>query len=204
MLFKRFLTGSLENFSYLIADEKSKEAAVVDPVHAAEEMVDFAEKNGLRIIYLINTHQHFDHILGNRKVTDSTGAKVVLHGSAKIKKDIAVEDGDTLKLGETEIKIIHTPGHTPDSICLLVRNKLLTGDTLYVGECGRTDLPGGDSSALYDSLFGKIIKMDDSIEIYPGHDYGKTKSSTLGYEKKNNYTLQPRTREEFIKFMSEP
>jgi glyoxylase-like metal-dependent hydrolase (beta-lactamase superfamily II) len=204
MLFRQLLTGSLKNFSYIIADEKSGEAAVVDPVHAADEILDFAEKNNLGIKYLINTHQHFDHILGNRRVTDKTGAKVVLHSSAKIKKDIAVEDGDVLRLGETEIKVVHTPGHTPDSISLLVGNKLLTGDTLYVGECGRTDLPGGDPSALYDSLFGKISKMDDTIEIYPGHDYGRAKSSTLGYEKRHNYTLQLRTREEFIKFMNEP
>jgi glyoxylase-like metal-dependent hydrolase (beta-lactamase superfamily II) len=204
MLFRQYSSGSLKNFSYLVADEKSKLAAVVDPVHAADEIMEFANNNGLKIVYLINTHQHFDHILGNRKVADATGAKVVLHRLAKIKKDIAVEDGDILPLGDLKIRVIHTPGHTPDSVCLLVENKLITGDTLYVGECGRTDLPGGDSSQLYDSLFGKLAKMDDSIEIYPGHDYGGKPSSTLGYEKSHNYTLKPRSREEFIKFMNEP
>lgn len=204
MLFKQFLSGTLLNFSYLIADDTAGIAAIVDPVHAANEIMDLADKSVLKIIYLINTHQHFDHILGNRKVTNRTSAKVVLHSCAKIKKDIPVEDGDVLPLGSLKLSFIHTPGHTPDSICILVGNKLITGDTLYVGECGRTDLPGGDSAQLYDSLFNKLMKLDDLIEVYPGHNYGKKRSSTIGYERANNYTLKPRTIQEFIQFMNEP
>jgi glyoxylase-like metal-dependent hydrolase (beta-lactamase superfamily II) len=100
--------------------------------------------------------------------------------------------------------VIHTPGHTPDGICLLVDNKLLTGDTLFVGECGRTDLAGSSAEDMYHSLFDKILALDDSIEVYPGHDYGNKPISTIGDERRTNYTLEKRTLEEFIEFMSEP
>ena len=103
-----------------------------------------------------------------------------------------------------KVKVLHTPGHCPDHICLLVGGKLITGDLLFVGECGRTDLTGGSSSEMYNSLFNKILPLDDSIEVYPGHDYGSKPSSTIGDERKNNYTLKPRSREEFIKFMAQP
>ena len=114
-----------------------------------------------------------------------------------------VEDGDLLTVGKIQIKIIYTPGHSLDSICLLVDNKkLLSGDTLFVGECGRTDLQGGNSKSMYDSLFNKLSKLNDAVEVYPGHDYGSKPSSTIGEEKKSNYTLQPRSLEDFIAFMS--
>jgi glyoxylase-like metal-dependent hydrolase (beta-lactamase superfamily II) len=101
--------------------------------------------------------------------------------------------------------VLYTPGHTPDGICLLVDNqKLLTGDTLFVGECGRTDLPGGNAKILYDSLFNKLLKLDDAIEVYPGHDYGVKPSSTIGYERKTNYVLKPRNLKEFLAFMNQP
>ena len=97
-----------------------------------------------------------------------------------------------------------SPGHSPDGICLLADKKLLTGDTLFIGECGRTDLSGGSSEEMYDSLFHKIAVLDDDIEVYPGHDYGERASSTIGSEKRTNYTLQPRSKEEFVRFMAEP
>ena len=114
-----------------------------------------------------------------------------------------MEDGEIVEVDGIKLRVIHTPGHTPDSICLVVDGKILTGDTLFVGECGRTDLPGGDSGELYDSLFGKIIKLDDNLAVYPGHDYGEKPDSTLEYEKKNNYVLKPRSKEEFLRFMRE-
>jgi len=119
-------------------------------------------------------------------------------------KDISVDDGDILKLGTTSIKAIYTPGHTQDGICLLVDGKLLTGDTLFVGECGRTDLAGSSVEDMYHSLLGKLLQLDDSIEVYPGHDYGATPSSTIGIERRTNYTLEKRTLEEFFEFMSSP
>jgi glyoxylase-like metal-dependent hydrolase (beta-lactamase superfamily II) len=115
-----------------------------------------------------------------------------------------VEEGSILTFGKVSIRVIYTPGHTADSICLLVDNKLLTGDTLFVGECGRTDFSGGNSKSMYDSLFNKLSKLNDAIEVYPGHDYGLKSSSTIGEEKKSNYTLQSRSLEEFIEFMKQP
>jgi hydroxyacylglutathione hydrolase len=99
--------------------------------------------------------------------------------------------------------VLHTPGHTSDSICLLLDSKLLTGDTLFVGECGRTDMPSGSTRDMYVSLFGKLLELDDKVEVYPGHDYGSRPFSTIGEERKTNYTLEKRTLEEFIEFMSE-
>jgi glyoxylase-like metal-dependent hydrolase (beta-lactamase superfamily II) len=129
---------------------------------------------------------------------------VIAHTSSTNQKDIEVDDNSLIQVGEVKIKVIHTPGHTPDSICLLIDNKLLTGDTLFVGECGRTDLPGGNAKELYYSLFGKLMKLDDEVEVYPGHDYGVHPYSTIGLEKKTNYVLKKRTLEEFIEFMGSP
>jgi glyoxylase-like metal-dependent hydrolase (beta-lactamase superfamily II) len=126
-----------------------------------------------------------------------------MHASSPLAKDIPVHDSDTIRVGKIEVKIMHTPGHCPDHICLLVDDKLLTGDTLFIGECGRTDLAGGSSSDMYDSL-NKILRLNDNVEVYPGHDYGLTRSSTIGFERQHNYTLKKRTREEFIQFMQEP
>ncbi|MBS7614878.1 MBL fold metallo-hydrolase, partial [Candidatus Bathyarchaeota archaeon] len=117
---------------------------------------------------------------------------------------IDVVDGDIIKVGKITLKVIHTPGHTPDSICLLFDKKLVTGDTLFVGECGRTDLSGGNPAEMYNSLFGKLMKLDDDVEIYPGHDYGLKPKSTIGEEKRINYVLEERSLEEFVEFMREP
>jgi glyoxylase-like metal-dependent hydrolase (beta-lactamase superfamily II) len=134
-----------------------------------------------------------------------SSAKTVAHKLSRINADIAVDDGDIIRLGNVPIKFIYTPGHTPDSICLLVDNKkLLTGDTLFVGECGRTDLLGGNSRSMYDSLFNKLLKLNDAVEVYPGHDYGSKPYSTIGEERRSNYTLQPRSLAEFIEFMKQP
>lgn len=193
-----------DNFSYVVADEISKEAAVIDPSFNADAIVRMAKEHGFMIKYVINTHDHMDHTADNEKLRSVFGAKLVAHRLSRVKKDVSVVDGDVIKLGKIAIKVIHTQGHTKDSICLLVDGKLLTGDTLFVGECGRTDLPGGSSESLYDSLFQKLMKLDDSVEVYPGHDYGPRPHSTIGVEKRTNYVLQNRTREEFVEFMSQP
>ena len=203
MIFRRFFVDNSRNFGYLIGDEKSRQAVVVDPSGVATKIIAVLEEERLNLKYIINTHSHQDHTAGNRELAARTGAKILKHESAAYDVDLKLKDGDVIDLDRISIKIIHTPGHTPDSICLLVDNKLLTGDTLFVGECGRTDLPGGNSANLYDSLFGKITKLDDAVEVYPGHDYGPRPDSTLGFEKKNNYTLRPRSKKEFIHFMQE-
>jgi hydroxyacylglutathione hydrolase len=193
-----------DNFSYVIADEPSKEAAVVDPSFNADAIIKLATEKSLKIRYVIDTHRHQDHIAGNQQIKSRFGSKIVSHKASNIGADIQVADGDTIKVGKEVIRIIHTPGHTNDSICLLINDKLLTGDTLFVGECGRTDLPGGSSKDMYDSLFNKILKLDDKTEVYPGHDYGPRTSSTIGEERRTNYTLKKRSVEEFIEFMSLP
>jgi hydroxyacylglutathione hydrolase len=194
-----------DNFTYLIADEKTKDSAVVDSSYNADEIIKILKKQNLRLKYIINTHSHSDHTAGNKDLQSIFGGKIVAHKLSGINCDERVEDGDVLKVGTVSMKIVYTPGHTFDSISILVDNqKLLTGDTLFVGECGRTDMPGGNSKNMYDSLFNKILKLKDTVEVYPGHDYGSTPTSTIGRERTSNYTLKPRTLEEFIEFMNQP
>jgi glyoxylase-like metal-dependent hydrolase (beta-lactamase superfamily II) len=201
MILKQIPVGSMANFTYIIGDEKTKVAAVVDPSWDLEKVLDTLKVNDMKLQYIINTHTHFDHVLGNEQLAELTDAKIIMHKNSTLDKDITVEDGSTIQVGSLNIKIIHTPGHSKDAICLLIEDKLFTGDTLFVGSCGRIDLPGGNASELYDSLFGRLAKLDERIEIYPGHDYGSKPSSTIGDEKKTNHVLKPRTREEFMLFM---
>lgn len=193
-----------DNFSYIIADEDALEAAVVDSSFNSSEIIKVLRAEKFCLKYIINTHGHSDHTAGNTELASIFGAKLVAYKLSKLPFDVAVDDGDVLTVGGVSIKVIYTPGHTVDSICLLVDNKkLLTGDTLFVGECGRTDLPGGSSKSMYDSLFNKLMKLNDSVAVYPGHDYGLKPSSTIGEEKRSNYVLQPRSLEDFIAFMKE-
>lgn len=204
MFFKQIQQHS-DNFSYIVADEATKEAAVVDSSFNAGEIIKVLETKEFNLKYVINTHGHSDHTAGNAELTSMFHAKIVAYKLSKVNFDVGVEDGDLLRLGQIPINVIYTPGHTADSICLLVNStKLLTGDTLFVGECGRTDFPGGSSKSMYDSLFNKLMKLDDTVEVYPGHDYGAKASSTIGEERKSNYTLQPRSLRDFVEFMAEP
>ncbi len=204
MFFKQIQQHS-DNFSYIIADEDTKEAAVVDSSFNAGEIIKIIKTQQLKLKYIINTHGHSDHTAGNTELQSIFGAQVAAYKQSKIPYDIPLDEGDPLMVGKISIKTIYTPGHTADSVCLLVDNqKLLTGDTLFVGECGRTDFPGGNSKSMYESLFDKLLKLNDDVEIYPGHDYGPKSSSTIGEEKKSNYTLQPRSIKDFIEFMSQP
>ena len=204
-MFFRQIQRHSDNFSYIIADEESKEAAVVDSSYNADEIIKTIRKEKFQLKYVINTHGHSDHTAGNTELVSTFGAKLVAHKQSKMPKDISVDEGNIINIGKISIKILYTPGHTTDSICLLVdKQKLLTGDTLFVGECGRTDFPGGNSKSMYESLFDKLIKLDDSVEVHPGHDYGVKRSSTIGEEKKSNYTLKPRSLKAFIEFMSQP
>jgi glyoxylase-like metal-dependent hydrolase (beta-lactamase superfamily II) len=178
---------------------------VVDSSYNAGEIIRILKAENLKLKYLINTHSHSDHTAGNQELRSIFDAKIVAHKLSRINADVMVNDGDTINIGSIPLKVIYTPGHTSDSICLLVDNKkLLTGDTLFVGECGRTDLPGGNSRSLYNSLFHKLLKLDDDVEVYPGHDYGLKPSSTIGFERRSNYTLEPRSIDEFIEFMKNP
>jgi hydroxyacylglutathione hydrolase len=204
MIFRQVPVGTFQNFAYVIGDEKTRVAAVVDPAWEVDKLLRICADQSLKVSYVINTHSHHDHVQGNDDVVKRAGAKIAAFGNSRLRKDLSLEDGQVLEIGSLRASIIHTPGHCPDHICILVDGKLLTGDTLFVGECGRTDLAGGNPGDMYDSLFHKILPLQDSIEVYPGHDYGSKPSSTIGFEREHNYTLKSRTREEFIRFMAEP
>ncbi|MGQ9609580.1 MAG: MBL fold metallo-hydrolase [bacterium] len=191
MIFHQIRTGGDRNFGYFIGDEDSKESAVIDPSYSPEKFIEIASENDMKIRYIINTHFHGDHSGGSYILKNKTGAKIVMHKSAHIQHDISVDDGDIIKLGKLELKVIYTPGHTPDSISILANNKLMTGDTLFVGKIGGTNT---DEAAKieFDSLFNKIMKLDDSVEIFPGHDYGIAPTSTIQNERKTNpFILRP-------------
>lgn len=204
-MFFRQIQKHGDNFSYLIGDYFTLDAAVIDSSYNSGEIIKILKKENFKLKFIINTHGHSDHTAGNQELKSLFGGKLVGHESTWIPVDLKVLDNAELTLGSIKIKIIHTPGHTPDSICLLINNqKLLTGDTLFVGECGRTDLAGGNSKNMYFSLFNKILSLPDETEVFPGHDYGPLRYSTIGKERSSNYTLQPRTVKEFLVFMNEP
>ncbi|HYY48956.1 MAG TPA: MBL fold metallo-hydrolase, partial [Thermoplasmata archaeon] len=163
-----------------------------------------AAENGYAIQWIFDTHHHPDHIFDNERLANETGAKVAAHRLSEVRKDVVLEDGMIVKVGELAIKVVHTPGHSPDSCCYIVGGRVFTGDCLFVGDCGRVDLPGSSVEAMYDSLFHKVRKLDDALIVCPGHHYGKSPTSTIGEEKRTNYTLQPRELVEFIRFMKAP
>lgn len=201
MILRQLKVGGLDmNFSYVIADEVTQEGMVVDPCGDVGRILETIKKNSLKTKYIVNTHGHRDHTEGNQKMTQDTKGKLACHklDASSVNPDITVEHGDVLKLGDVEVKIIHTPGHTRGSICLWVDDALLTGDTLFVGYCGSTDSFGGSSRELYHSLFNRIARLPDKTKVYPGHDYGKKPTSTIGYEKAHNPYYQCRSKEEFI------
>lgn len=204
MILSQIIVGHMKNFAYVIGDEDTKHGVLIDPSYDLDNIVGTVRNDGLEILYILNTHSHWDHTAGNREASQRTGAKIVAHANAPTHKDIPVKDGDVLEVGNLRINVMHTPGHCPDSVCFFVDGLLFTGDTLFVGNCGRTDLPGGDPAELYDSFTQKILKLEDSIKIYPGHDYGSRLSSSLRYEKRHNYSLQPRSKEEFVRLMNAP
>jgi hydroxyacylglutathione hydrolase len=184
MFFRQISSSGDRNFSYLIADDSTHYAVCVDPGSSFKEL-ETIEDDELTLLYIINTHEHFDHTEGNVLLSDKTGAKVAMHESARSPKDISLKDGKVLNVGSVELRIIHTPGHTPDSICVLAGKELLTGDTLFVGKVGGTGY-GQDAKDEYDSLHQKLMKLPPDTHVWPGHDYGVRPTSTIGEELKQN------------------
>jgi len=207
MLFRQIKVGPMQNFSYIIRDEKTKDAAVVDAGWETNKLIEAANKEKLKINKIILTHSHYDHAQKADELASKTGADIYFHENEydEIKKfiknpnikAIKLKNNEEIKLGSIKIKAIHTPGHTPGAICLLVESKLLTGDTLFVNAVGRTDLAGGDSIKLFESL-QELKKLSDGVEVYPGHDYGEVPFSTIGGEKKTNPYFMCETKEQFL------
>lgn len=208
MIIKQLKVGSMKTFCYLVGCEETGEAAVIDP--GAEPDKIFKLSNNLSIKYIFNTHFHPDHTNGNARLKKLTNAKILIHkndvkGLRKIISfvkigtlnfalspypDIIIDEETIIKVGKLQFETINTPGHSPGGICFYSDGKLFTGDTLFVGRCGRTDLPGGDRGTLGASLRKLISKYPDNTIIMPGHDYGPTPTSTIGWEKRNNINAE--------------
>jgi hydroxyacylglutathione hydrolase len=195
--------GPYQNFTYLVAEQEGGNGVVIDPSFGVDPVLDEIDARNIKVEYILVTHSHRDHYAGAQDVRDRTGARLVAYKTAPLDQDRSVEDGEKLTVGGLEIEVCFTPGHTRDSVLYLFGGHVATGDTLFVGECGRVDLPESDPSAMFDSLLGRVVKLDDALVVLPGHDYGSTPTSTIGREKRENYTLKPRTREEFLKFLRE-
>jgi len=201
MIVHQLQVGNMQNFTYVLEDEETSQSIMLDPSWDLDEIKRIIEKHNLAIKYIVNTHHHFDHTLGNEAMVKETGAKIIQYVTSTLKHDISVSDGDKIKFGNSELSVLYTPGHSKDSMCLVGDGKIFSGDTLFVGTCGRVDLPGGDARELYHSLVDTLRKLDDKLLMYPGHNYGTTPTSTIGEQKRMNLVMQPRTEQEFLEMM---
>ena len=191
MVFEQIRTAGDRNFGYLVADPASGLAAVVDPSGAPEKFVRRIEESGLRLVYVLATHHHSDHTDGARELCRRYGAPLALHGLSPMSAQLSLDDGSVLDIGSVPVRILHTPGHTEDSICILLPGAVLTGDTLFVGKVGGTDF-GEGARRQWQSLHEKLLTLPDETLVYPGHDVGVRPVSTIGDEKKQNpFLLQP-------------
>lgn len=198
--------GHMEVFCYLVYDEHSREGILIDPAGDESRLLDLLQAKDISLRYIVNTHGHADHTCGNDTLRQATGAKVVMHSlddeffqqpetrqwtemmgfCAAKPADIRVQDGDRLSVGNLSMRFIHTPGHTPGACCILIDGNLFTGDTLFVGAVGRTDLPGASLPQLLESLKSKIMPLPPETVIWPGHDYGDAPKSTVKDEIETN------------------
>jgi len=195
--------GNMQNFTYVVEDEETDEAIVIDPSWDLEQIEQIIQRNNLKIKYVINTHHHFDHTLGNEGMVKLTNAQIIQHEKSELKHDITVKDGDVIEFGNSKLTVLHTPGHSKDSMCLIGDGNFFSGDTLFVGNCGRIDLPGGSAKELYHSLFDVLYSLTDDLILYCGHNYGNSLTSTIGKEKLTNFVMQKRTEQEFLDMMGQ-
>ena len=192
MPIKQFEVGGDRNFAYLVWEEPSMEALVIDPSYSPDMILEYAGKLGCKIIYLINTHRHLDHTNGNARIEEITGVKATAFGDKVEKYSLTMVDGLRLPLGSSDFKIIHTPGHTEDSICIYYEGQVFTGDTLFIGKVGGTG-SAEEARTEYFSLHKKLLKLPERTLVYPGHNYGTTTFTTLGEQKRGNpFLLQNR------------
>ena len=197
MIFEQIDAGGDRNFCYLIGDEHRRVCAVVDPGYETAQLEARIRGLGLNVTHIFNTHTHHDHIAGN-DVFRKGDVKLAAYKEAKVNPDIKLDHGHEVQVGDIRVKVLFTPGHYLDSICLLAGNKLMTGDTLFVGCIGGSGFQGSSAEKQFHSLFQVILQLDDAIEVYPGHDYGDKPFSTVGHERTTNPFLQ---RTQFDDFM---
>jgi glyoxylase-like metal-dependent hydrolase (beta-lactamase superfamily II)/rhodanese-related sulfurtransferase len=201
MAFEQIATGGCQ--SYLVGCTDRCAAVLIDPeLSQIDRYHALAARDGLRIHYVIDTHTHADHFSATKEIARALGVPVVMHrdGPAPV-ADMRLDDGDSLALGGMRICALHTPGHTRDSMCLVIEDRVFTGDTLLIGGTGRTDLPTGDPDMLYDSLFNKLLKLDGGLMVYPAHDYKGRSHSTIAAEIAENPRLQKHERGAFVEMM---
>jgi glyoxylase-like metal-dependent hydrolase (beta-lactamase superfamily II) len=202
---QQLTVGSMGVCCYILSCPTTQKAGIVDPGGDVERILAAVSASGVDVQYIIATHGHPDHVCGNRALKDATGADIIMHradeeffGQPDVSSyfsmlglepsppaDVVVEDGDIISIGEQELQVIHTPGHTPGGICLLNGKNLVTGDTLFVGGLGRTDFPGGSHPELMNSIRTRLLVLPDDTVIWPGHGYGGHQS-TIGEEKRSN------------------
>jgi hydroxyacylglutathione hydrolase len=188
MIIEQMLVGPMIVFCYIIECDQTGKCVLIDPAGDEERILLRLKEKELDPVYLINTHNHSDHISGNKFIVQKTGVKVIMHedDARRTAVDLKVKDGDKIQFGYESLEVIHTPGHTPGGICLYGMGNIFTGDTLFVGAVGRTDLSGGSEDVLLHSLQFKIMPLPDETIVWPGHDYGSRPNSTIGWEKKTN------------------
>ncbi|RJP86266.1 MAG: MBL fold metallo-hydrolase [Desulfobacteraceae bacterium] len=206
MKLKAIYLPQMANFCYMVGDESTHTCGVIDPAFDPRKILDEVRDAGYTITHVINTHGHSDHTSGNAAILEATGAQLCIHkadseqvtrmlsrvlsrfmgGKGSPKASRLLEDNDIIDIGQTQLKVIHTPGHTPGSICLYTDGNLFTGDTLFVGAVGRTDFPGGSPSQLLASVRQKLYTLPGDTRVWPGHDYGPSPSSTIEKEKRTN------------------
>ena len=186
--------------SYFVACEQSCTAVIIDPEETLiDRYLGLAAQEGVRIHYVLDTHTHADHFSGTIEMARALGVPVIMHRNSPAPYvDLRVDDGEKIVLGKLSLNILHTPGHTADSMCVQLQDRVFTGDTLLIGGCGRSDLPSGDPDQLYDSLFNKLLLLNPATQVYPGHIYNSRKSSTLAEEIADNPRLQLTAREDFV------
>ena len=203
MFFRQLFDPASSTLTYLIADDTSHEAVLIDPVvEQADRDVRLLREHGLALKYTLETHVHADHVTAAETLKQATGSRTAVSRDCNAQGyDLLLKDGDVILFGHEEILTIATPGHTPGSVSYLWRDRVFTGDTLLIGGCGRTDFQNGSAEALWHSITERLFKLDDQILVYPGHDYKGRRVSSIGEEKRFNARVSNKTREEFLSIM---
>lgn len=201
MIFETVADGGCK--SYVVGCHQTCTGAIIDPtLNQIDRYQGIANREGLKIRAIFETHTHADHFSAAAQLAKHFGAQVVMHRESPAPHvDLQVEDGHLVPVGQLKFHVLHTPGHTRDSVCYYVEDRVFTGDTLLIGGTGRSDLPSGDPKQLYSSLFDKLLKLPPETQVYPAHDYKNLGSSTIGAEIAENRRLKPRTEAEFVQLM---